>query len=701
MRTSICKWASAVILAVMTTAAYAESSDGHFWLQLRDKNIQMDDATNHFAEWLNLPADATFQLLKDETDELGIRHLRYRQYVAGVEVQASMVMVHGRDGLVTSANGVVMEQAEQPKTIRRAPTRGSGQQTPYLVKSPRGYRYAYLQYDFVTDADVYVDAETGKVLKSLPRKHTVKDTMQGRTLYSGTVPLTVSTLTDGRHLLTDSTRRIYTLNALNATDENMADYIIGKNEKGQDIYDRERYLHDMCTPFQTNDDFWKMLQVARVTLDTVEQQSDPFAEVYMMVRNKRGDTLVVSPSVYSSSLPATLSLNTKGGKSAFCNIDSFYVETWLYQYTADDVLLDRVGFSPLAVGQSIWNSGHTAGHIDVEVVGNPVVDIHWGMAQTYDWYKSVVGRDSYDGKGAPIYNIFLAPKYDLFIGMGKNGGNNAFANFDPRFNCWVMEYDIGDGIKMSPVVTLDVLAHEFTHLVTESTAKLEYQGESGALNESFSDIMGISVKHAVKGSKAADNWLIGEEVMLQDPCMRDMSHRLPAETKQPVYYKGEDWIPTDSPKDDGGVHTNSGVQNYWFYVLCEGAQGGKFDNMMGPWGEGVVVNGIGMEKAVQIAYRNLTQYLSERSNYADARRGSLQAAADLYGEFSQEYESVDNAWYAVGVTGGDTPSTAIRALKKDNDAPVRNQWYSLQGQRIDTPTWQGIYIRNGKKIIIK
>lgn len=680
-----------LLFSVMTTAAKGESSDGHFWLQLRDKNVRMDDAVNHFGKWLNIPADATFQLLKDETDELGIRHLRYRQYVAGVEVQASMVMVHGRDGLVTSANGVVMEQAEQHQVVRKAAKNGSIQETLYLVKTVSGYRYALLQYDFVADADVYVDAETGEVLKSLPRKHAIEETMQGRTMYSGTVPITVSTLTDGRHLLIDSTRHIYTLNAQNAKEGNPKDYKIGEDENGNNLYDRVRYLNDMCPPFQTNDDFWKMHQVARVTLDNIEHRSDPFAEVYMKVLNKRGETLAVLPTVYSSSLPATVSLNTKGGRSAFCNIDSFYVETWLYQYTADDTLLDRVGFSPLSVGKSIWNSGHTAGHIDVEAVGNPVVDIHWGMARTYDWYKSVLGRNSYDGKGAPIYNIFFASIGNVFFGLDDDDDNNAFADYGKNFNCWLMYYGIGDGIKMSPVVALDVMAHEFTHLVTKSTAKLEYQGEPGALNESFSDIIGISVKHAVKGSKAADNWLIGDDVELQEPCMRDMSHRLTTRKKQPIYYKGEDW------KDDADVHDNSGVQNYWFYVLCKG---GEFDNIQGPWGDGLVVDGIGMNKAVQIAYRNLTQYLSESSNHADARLGSLQAAADLYGEFSSEYESVDDAWCAVGVTAN-TPSTDIRALQKDDDSFIRNQWYNLQGQRIDTPVRKGVYIRNGKIIVMK
>ena len=676
-----------LLFFAIATVANATNRDGHFWLQLRDRNIPIDDASRYFGQWLSLPADATFALLKDETDELGIRHLRYRQYVAGVEVQASMIIVHGRDGLVTSANGVVMEQKEQPRQMRRAQNVDNEQQKMYLVKGADGYRYARLQYDFMNNADVYVDIETGETVKLLPRRHSLEETMQGRSVYSGTVPLTVNTMADGMHWLTDSTRNIYTLNAIHAK-ENQT-YSTGKSEGGTTIYDRIGYLNEECKPFHTADDFWMMRQVARVTLDNVEKQSDPFAEVYMVIRNRQGDMLGQSPTVYCSSLPATIPLNTKGGMSAFCNVDSFYIETYLYQYTGDDTLLESVGIAPLAEGQHTWTGDHTSGRIDVELVGNPVVDIHWGMAQTYDWYKSTFGRDSYDGKGSPIYNIFFVPVQNSFISMID--GNNALAEYDKKFNCYVMLYGYGDGVTMRPVVALDVMAHEYTHLVTASTARLENRAESGALNESFSDIMGICVKHAVKGSKVADNWMIGDEATLQKSCIRDMSHRQSDLPKVPIIYKGDDWL------DDADEHVNCAVQNYWFYLLCNG---GIFPEAINSWGAtGISISAIGMKKAVQIAYRNLTQYLTETSQYPDAWRGSLQAVADLYGEGSPEYDAVYDAWSICGMTDN-LPDTAIHPVLRTSGADSR-QWYNLQGQRIDAPNRPGIYIRNGKKIVIK
>lgn len=692
-------------MLLIGAGAQAATNDGHVWLKLQNSNVRMDEAVNHFGEWISLPPESTFELLSDETDQIGMRHLRYRQYVAGVEVQASMLIVHGRNGLVTTANGVVMEQQEQPKTIRHAATTRGGYENCYLVKDDAGYHYARLDYDTFGDADIYVDIETGKVVKSLPRRHSVDATMQGRSMYSGTVPFSLTTLADDKRVMVDVTRNIYTLNALGAVGE-ADNYEIGKNEQGQMVYDRERYIKETLVPMSTSSDFWIMPKLVEVTLNEIVPQDDPFAEVYMVLRSTtltdsyesnsrkiRKEVADTTSRTYLNSLPLQFKQTALGGPKLFYNLGSFSIEIWLYQYNGDDVLLDKVDMSQLSVGQHKWSTGITSGTITIEASAHPAVDVHWGMQQTYDWYKTVLGRDSYDAKGGPIYNILFAPEFDnFFIGL-NTGNNNAFADFDARFNCYVMEYGIGDGVVMRPVVALDVMAHEYTHLVTACTAKLETNKEPAALNESFSDIMAICIKKAVRGSKAEDNWMIGDEVMLQVPCMRDMSHRVQGSEKEtpPIYYQGEEW------KDNADEHINCSVQNYWFYLLCKG---GNVDNIPGPWGEEVEVNGIKVEKAAMIAYRNLTQYLTPTSNYPDAREGALQAASDLYGEFSDEYENVDNAWWAVGVTPS-SQSTGVLSISQDLERTSNNNWYNLQGQRIDKPSKTGVYIHNGKKVVIK
>ena len=116
---------------------------------------------------------------------------------------------------------------------------------------------------------------------------------------------------------------------------------------------------------------------------------------------------------------------------------------------------------------------------------------------------------------------------------------------------------MGDGQYMSPVVGLDVEGHEYTHMVINHNGNggLTYQGESGALNESFADIFGACVEFY---SGVSPNWYIGEDVMIGQPAMRSMSS--PNLLQQPDTYQGTYWVNTDSTQDNGGVHTNSGVQ---------------------------------------------------------------------------------------------------------------------------------------------
>ncbi|RMF57727.1 MAG: T9SS C-terminal target domain-containing protein [Calditrichaeota bacterium] len=210
-----------------------------------------------------------------------------------------------------------------------------------------------------------------------------------------------------------------------------------------------------------------------------------------------------------------------------------------------------------------------------------------------------------------------------------------------------MTYGDGDGVTFSPLVSIDVVGHEITHGVTEHSANLVYSYESGALNESFSDIFGEAIENYAAGS---NDWLIGDDIDISGNGIRNMSN--PNEDGDPDTYKGTYWATGSG--DNGGVHTNSGVQNFWFYLLTNGGSGVN-DN-----GFSYNVSGIGLTKAAAIAYRNLTVYLTTNSNYSDAYLGALDAATDLYGAGSAEYNSVSDAWDAVGVDdsnagGGSNP----------------------------------------------
>ncbi|UII25370.1 M4 family metallopeptidase [Fulvivirga maritima] len=272
----------------------------------------------------------------------------------------------------------------------------------------------------------------------------------------------------------------------------------------------------------------------------------------------------------------------------------------------------------------------------VEARNSYAMDVHWGMEKTYDFYLNVLGRDSYDNNGSVIKQ-YINP-LELQTAYGAETANNAFA-YPAPYN--VMCYGLGNNVDMGPVVGLDVEGHEFSHMVIDNNGNggLYYQGESGALNESFADIFGTCVEFYASNNP---NWNIGEDVTIADPFLRSMS--APKTANQPDTYAGDNWANTNSSWDNGGVHINSGVQNKWFYLLSEGGSGTN-DN-----GYAYEVSGIGIEKARDIAYRNLMYYLEADASYIDAYYGSLQAAEDLYGTTSAEYNTVSEAWMAVGVS---------------------------------------------------
>jgi Zn-dependent metalloprotease len=246
-------------------------------------------------------------------------------------------------------------------------------------------------------------------------------------------------------------------------------------------------------------------------------------------------------------------------------------------------------------------------------------DAHWGAEMVYDYFLSAHSRNSINGAGMKMISFA-----DYGVGYA-----NAF------WNGFYMTYGSGSN---GGFTGLDICGHEVTHGVTGTSAGLVYSYESGALNESYSDIFGCCVEFFAKPT--AFNWNVGEDVGI----IRSMSN--PNAKGQPDTYLGTNWYTGSG--DNGGVHTNSGVSNYWFYLLCQGGIGSN-DNLMS-----YTVSPIGMTNAAKVAYRALTVYYTSNTNYASARNLSIQAAVDLFGACSNEVFQVKSAWHAVGV--GPAPS---------------------------------------------
>jgi Zn-dependent metalloprotease len=246
-------------------------------------------------------------------------------------------------------------------------------------------------------------------------------------------------------------------------------------------------------------------------------------------------------------------------------------------------------------------------------------DAHWATEMTYDYFYKVHGRNSVDGNGFKLIN---------YVHVNKEW-------FNASWNGQYMQYGDGPSNVGKPLTAIDIGGHEMAHGVTSNSAGLVYQNESGALNESFSDIFGNMVEYYAKPNDAS--WEMGEAI----GAIRDMKD--PGKFKDPDTYKGTNWA--TGTADNGGVHTNSGVQNKWFYILAIGEKGTNDIN------NAYDVLGITRESAAKIAFRNLTVYLTISSNYSAARTNSLKAAKDIFGQCSPEYISTGEAWYAVGVGG--------------------------------------------------
>jgi len=249
-----------------------------------------------------------------------------------------------------------------------------------------------------------------------------------------------------------------------------------------------------------------------------------------------------------------------------------------------------------------------------------------GLGATREFYKEVFNRDSLDGRGMRL---------NAFVHYGE-AFNNAF------FDGAEMVFGDGDGILFTDFTkSLDVIAHELTHGVTSFTANLKYHNQSGALNESMSDVFGSLVKQwAAKQTADQADWLIGADVFTPDiggDALRSMknpgsAYNNPTMGKdpQPDHMSKFKQMPDTDIGDNGGVHINSGIPNKAFYLTAIG------------------IGGHAWEAPGQIWYNALLASNPDTSFQEFADTTYLQAS-QRFGEQSAEQQAVLSAWKEVGI----------------------------------------------------
>jgi thermolysin len=288
------------------------------------------------------------------------------------------------------------------------------------------------------------------------------------------------------------------------------------------------------------------------------------------------------------------------------------------------------------------------------------VDAHAHIGWTYDYFFRRHGRRGLDDRDRPIttlingltqqdaLNVPIDVLFTFVInafwcgpcGPGGAGvmyfGNGFPANLVLSFS----------GQNWAQVAgALDVAAHELAHGVTDSSSGLIYRDESGALNESFSDIMGASAEfffQTAGSARGQADYLIAEDVVRAGaPGARNGIRSMadPAAYGDPDHYSRR----FTGPEDEGGVHVNSGIPNHAFYLAIEGGVNRT---------SGLAVQGVGSanrEQIEKVFYRAFVFLLPANATFSTARAATIQAARDLYGAGSAVERAVAQAWAAVGV----------------------------------------------------
>ncbi|MDJ0334965.1 M4 family metallopeptidase [Salinibacterium sp. G-O1] len=267
-------------------------------------------------------------------------------------------------------------------------------------------------------------------------------------------------------------------------------------------------------------------------------------------------------------------------------------------------------------------------------VGDAAVDEAYdGLGATFALYSEVYGRNSIDGAGLPLNaTVHYGDRYD-----------NAFWDGER------MVFGDGDGEIFSRfTASLSVIGHELSHGVTQYSASLVYRDQSGALNESVSDVFGALVEQHSRNESVGDaSWLIGEGIFtdeVEGSALRSLKapgtaydDDILGKDPQPAHF--DDFVYTD--EDGGGVHLNSGIPNRAFYLVAEALGGNAWD------------------RAGQIWYDTITgPILTARADFSAFAAATLDAAGSRYGSRSAEVSAVRAGWAGVGIRPASAPRPA-------------------------------------------
>ncbi len=248
------------------------------------------------------------------------------------------------------------------------------------------------------------------------------------------------------------------------------------------------------------------------------------------------------------------------------------------------------------------------------------LDAHFCTSKFYDMMNNLFGWKGLNGSGLGMNPVVHVNGGRAYLNAFWNGQNAYFGNGDCHHN---------------PLTVMSVIGHEFMHGITDYTSDLIYANESGAINESMSDIFGKSLEYLYDNSRFS--WDLGPEFANSQYSSFFRSMVNPNAYEDPALYRGEFW------DYNNAVHTNSGVFNHWFYLMVEGKNGVNENQIT------YIVQPMPIEQVLQVVFLTQRAYLTPSSTYPELHLLTLQATKELYGENSPMMNSVTEAWKAVGL----------------------------------------------------
>ncbi len=747
-------------MALMLPQTMKAQDDGSFFVDFHEKadnpsftvdikpenvfNAILDDypGGDNYMPWKG----SWMELERKVTDSFGNVHVTFCQMYEPDELSEYQIVLHFRpDGSLYYRNGTLVlqekETAQNAKaripasriSAERAAVIATGSPLSKTVKAIANHkgkpRDAYKVKDMATMKYVYVDAYSGEILYTISLIHSfapwgdVKGnavTLPANTSYEGVQELTVMQTGNG-YILRDPLRNIVTIDA---TDK-LADRDTTNLPKNYD--EQFILLMDSCDDVSFADKADLLNQKYATSIRSCTIWLDPKMEkepdsLHFEVRYYDMDLKYVKDvSCMDVSNPAWT--DDKGRKKCtitfkdrpsidligFQNVtilkmngETYYAvnaicagERQAFQMIKDDVDTDvECGF-------------------DVEVDARQlVIDVHWAIQKIYDMYEEYYGIKGCDGEGSQIVNIV---NHGNNIPIAFNFPGNAFAN-----NCditdshgektYIMGYGAGIPGTHKPLTCFDITAHEFSHLVTTGCCNdLQYMNESGALKEALADCMAMVAEDYLYGEAS---WTISEKTTLDRDYMRSLSNPWYSSSKdgklsnwaQPKYYHGKYWFDFSVEhdwvigNDNGGVHFNSGVFNYLFYLLCEGGMGATNEK-----GETSDIIPVGMDRMKYIIFHDMRYYNTYLCSYAEIADNLLIAIEDLFGDDKEAVSDIQRkfltAYGHVGMKSAIFP-TGITRHELDTTPASDSRTYNLYGIPVGD-NYKGVVIKDGKRIMKK